>query len=163
MSAAGTLSADPLANSTLDPFGPIPVQRRAASRKNRVLLFSLLVVCLNAVGNLALAWGMKRVTQVMGWNPTDYVRAMLNPFVAGGIILLISWLLARMTLMSWADLSFAVPLMAVGYVVAAVLGRCVLHETVTGRQWIGTLLIFAGIALVGTTQHQTGEGTIANA
>lgn len=133
------------------------------TRKTNVLLFAFLVVWFNAVGNLALAWGLKRLPEAMGWNPGSYVRAMFDPFVAGGIVLLICWMLARMTLMSWADLSFAMPLMAVGYVVATVLGKFVLHEIVTGRQWAGTLLIFTGIALVGATQHHTSSGGFAKA
>lgn len=131
------------------------------SRKIKVISFAFLVVCFNALGNLALAWGMKQLNEVVGWNPAGYIRAMFDPFVAIGIVLLICWLLARMTLMSWADLSFAMPFMAVGYVVAAVLGKFVLHETVTGRQWFGTLLIFTGIVLVGTTRHHTsGRGML---
>lgn len=125
------------------------------SGKSKVILFALLVVFFNAVGNLALAWGMKRFDEAVGWSPVAYIRAMFDPFVATGIVLLICWLLARMALMSWADLSFALPLMAVGYVMAAVLGKFVLHESVTGRQWFGTLLIFFGITLVGMTRHHT--------
>jgi uncharacterized membrane protein len=60
-----------------------------------------------------------------------------------------------MALMSWADLSFALPLMAIGYVLAAVLGHFVLDENVNTAQWWGVILIFAGSALVGATPHQT--------
>lgn len=118
------------------------------------MLLAFLVVCFNAVGNLALAWGLKS-SETVALNPAAYIRVMMNPFVAGGIVLLILWMLTRMALMSWADLTFATPLMAIGYVLAAVLGKFVLHENVTMRQWLGTLLIFGGIALVGTTSHRT--------
>jgi uncharacterized membrane protein len=57
--------------------------------------------------------------------------------------------------MSWADLSFVLPLTGVGYVLAAVLGKLFLAEEVTARHWIGTLLIFAGVAVVGTTDHHS--------
>jgi drug/metabolite transporter (DMT)-like permease len=123
--------------------------------KLRAFLLALLVVFCNAVGNLALAWGMKNQPETVTWNPAGYVRAMLHPFVATGIVLLILWLLTRMALMSWADLSFALPLMSMGYVLAAVLGKFVLHEAVSSGQWLGTLLIFAGIGIVGTTDHRT--------
>jgi uncharacterized membrane protein len=122
--------------------------------KLRTLVLALAVVCFNAFGNLSLAWGMKHLTTV-GLNPVDYLRAIVNPFVAAGIAMLILWLLTRMALMSWADLSFALPLTGVGYVLAAILGKVFLHEAIAPRQWTGTLLIFAGIALVGTTTHQT--------
>jgi len=80
---------------------------------------------------------------------------MTNPFVACGIVFLILWMLTRMALMSWADLSFTLPLMALGYIMAAILGKFVLHEMVTARQWLGTAFIFGGIALVGSTTHRT--------
>ncbi len=97
-------------------------------------------------------------------NPALYLRAMLNPFVAIGIAALILALLTRMALFSLADLSFVLPVTAIGYVIAVFLGKVFLHETVTGQRWLGTLLIFAGAALVGstsrnTTLENTGEST----
>ena len=60
-----------------------------------------------------------------------------------------------MALMSWADLSFVQPVTAVGYILAALLGKVFLNETVTTREWIGTLFIFAGASIVGTTAEKT--------
>jgi len=107
---------------------------------------------LNALGNLSLAWGMRHIDIVVGLNPLDYIRAMLTPFVALGIVLLILWLLIRMALLSWADLSFVVPITSVGYVLAAVFGVWFMAEVVTPVHWAGTLLIFAGTLLVGGTK-----------
>jgi uncharacterized membrane protein len=116
-----------------------------------------LVVCLNALGNLSLTWGMRHIDISVGLNPLDYIRAMLNPYVALGILLLITWLLTRMALLSWADLSFVVPITSVGYVLSAVLGVWFLAEVVTPVHWTGTLLIFAGTLLVGSTKPDTLE------
>ena len=80
---------------------------------------------------------------------------MLNPFVALGIVLLILWVLTRMALLSWADLSFVLPLTGVGYILAALLGRVFLNESVSGAHWLGAFLIFAGTAVVGSTPQQT--------
>ncbi|HEY7304365.1 MAG TPA: hypothetical protein VH601_09640 [Bryobacteraceae bacterium] len=123
--------------------------------KLKTFLLAFAVILFNAVGNLCLAWGMKHLGESMGWNPLGYVRAILNPFVASGVALLILWLLTRMALMSWADLSFSLPLTGVGYVLAAVLGKLFLDEAVSPKHWLGTLLIFGGAAIVGTTAHQT--------
>jgi drug/metabolite transporter (DMT)-like permease len=128
--------------------------RSAKPSKPQAILLAVVVVCFNAVGNLSLAWGMKHIADV-GVNPFGYVHAMLNPFVATGIVFLILWLLTRMALMSWADLSFVQPLMAIGYVVAAVLGKIVLHEDVGLWHWIGIMLIFAGSILVSGTHHRS--------
>ncbi len=121
----------------------------------RTLFLIAVVVCFNAFGNLSLAWGMRHVPAAMGLNPLEYIRAMVNPYVAMGIILLILWLLTRMALLSWADLSFVIPLTSVGYVLAAVLGVWFLSETVTPVHWLGTLLIFAGTSMVGATNPKT--------
>jgi drug/metabolite transporter (DMT)-like permease len=98
---------------------------------------------------------MKHLPQPVGLTPLPYIEAFLNPFVALGVVLLILWLLTRMALMSWADLSFVVPLTAFGYVLAAVLGKVFLHEMVSSRRWFGTILIFAGSVLVGATTQRT--------
>ncbi len=132
------------------------IERSSRVSKLRAILLSFAVICFNAFGNLSLAWGMKHMPSV-GVNPVGYVQAMGNPYVAGGIGLLILWLLTRMTLMSWADLSFLLPLMSTGYIVAAALGKFVLNEPVGWGKWLGTFLIFAGSVVVGTTQHQTNQ------
>jgi drug/metabolite transporter (DMT)-like permease len=117
-----------------------------------VLLFFLL---LKAAGNSSMAWGMKMVPERMSMNPALYLDAMLNPFVAMGVAALILALLTRMALLSLADLSFVLPVTAVGYVVAVFLGKVLLHERVTHQRWLGTLLIFCGALLVGSTSRNT--------
>ena len=133
--------------------------KEAASRVSpvnlRTLLLVVAVIFLNSAGNLCLAYGMRHAGESVGLDPLGYVRVMMNPAVACGIVLLIFWLLMRMTLLSWADLSFILPLTSLGYVLAAVLGYAFLHETVAPSHWIGTLLIFAGTMLVGSTQSKT--------
>ncbi len=130
-------------------------QARVSRSRIQTLLLALAVILLNAIGNLSLTWGMRHIAETMGLNPVDYVRAMINPFVAGGIGLLILWLLTRMALMSWADLSFVLPVTSIGYVLVAFLGHVLLHEPVSFQRWLGTLLIFVGALLVGATTHQT--------
>jgi uncharacterized membrane protein len=119
-----------------------------------VLLFFL---ALKAAGNSWMAWGMKQVPERMSIDPALYLRAMLNPFVAMGIAALILALLTRMALFSLADLSYVLPVTAIGYVIAVFLGKVFLHESVSSRRWMGTLLIFGGALLVGTTSRKTTE------
>jgi uncharacterized membrane protein len=129
----------------------------------RFRIFALVfgVICLNALGNLSLAWGMKHSGEAVSVNPLSFLKVMLDPAVAGGILLLILWMLSRMTLLSWADLSFVLPLTSLGYVLAAVFGKLFLNETVTGAHWIGTGLIFLGTSIVGTTESTTADRRIS--
>lgn len=114
-----------------------------------------LFIALKAVGNLSLAWGMKHFPVAMSASPLPYLRAMLNPFVALGVAALVLALLTRMALLSLADLSFVLPVTAVGYIIATFLGKTFLHENVTPARWTGTVLIVAGAALVGSGAHKT--------
>ena len=127
---------------------------RAGLRVRTYSLLSLFVF-LRPVGNLSLAWGTKHFPQALSLDPAVYVRAMVDPFVALGIAMLILALLTRMALLSLADLSFVLPVTAIGYVLATLFGRMFLHETVSAQHWLGTVLIFAGTGLVGTTSQNT--------
>lgn len=101
---------------------------------------TLIVVLSNVAGNLALSTGMKESAV---------------PTVVLGVALLILWTLSRMTLMSWADLSYILPVTAIGYVLTAAASQFILGEHISMTRWTGTLLIIAGIALVGRTEPKT--------
>ena len=120
--------------------------RSRTGRAYRILIFILI---LRPVGNLSLAFGMKHFGQVVALNPLVYLQAMLNPYVAIGITFLVLGLLMRMALLSVADLSFVLPLTALGYIISTILGRFVLHEEVGWARWLGTFFIFTGTAIVG--------------
>jgi drug/metabolite transporter (DMT)-like permease len=115
----------------------------------------LLFLALRAVGNLCLAWGTKHLPERLAANPLVYLRSMLDPLIAIGIVMLILGLLVRLALLSVADLSFILPTTAVGYVLAALLGRVFLHESVSPQRWLAVSLIFAGAALVSSTPQST--------
>jgi drug/metabolite transporter (DMT)-like permease len=122
-----------------------------------VKTYSLLAafIALRAFGNLALAFGTKHFSESLALNPLTYLRAMLSPFVAAGVAMLILAMLVRMAVLGIADLSFVLPLTAIGYVFAALLGRFILHEEVSPQRWLGTALIFVGVAVVGSTPQNT--------
>ena len=110
--------------------------------------FALFVILSNAFGNLFLALGMRASDDVTA-APLEFIRAIFQPQVFLGIVLLILWLLTRMAMLSWADLTYVVPVTAVGYALSAVLGRMFLNEQITPARWAGTALIVAGTILVG--------------
>ena len=130
-----------------------PGATRRLSRKAWIL--TLIVVLTQAFGNLFLGWGMKHQTAQLGVSPVGYITAMFSPSVAFGITLLIVWLLSRMTLLSWADLSFVLPVTSIGYVLSAVTGKYFFDEQISWQRWLGTLLIVGGIVLVGMTRPNT--------
>ena len=134
---------------------PCPMDNETVRARTYFLL--LLFLALRGFGNLSLTWGTRQVSSklTLAFNPLDYLAAMLDPFIAAGIAMLILALFTRLALLSVADLTFVLPMTAVGYVFAAVLGRVFLHEQVTPVRWLAIFLIFAGAALVGSTSQST--------
>ncbi len=118
----------------------------------------VIVTLLKPFSNLFLAWGMRQFSEVLALNPAAYLRAMLDPLVALGIVMQILWLLTRMSLLSVADLSFVLPVTSAGYVLSTLLGRVFLHEPVSASRWAGAILISLGAALVVSTPEKTTEG-----
>ncbi len=112
---------------------------------------SIVVLC-NVWGNFFLKRGIPPELPT----PLSYITALFEPWAALGVILLIVWLISRMTLLSWADLSYVLPVTSIGYVLVALTGKVFLHEQVTEKRWAGILLIVLGVALVsGGTSPQT--------
>jgi drug/metabolite transporter (DMT)-like permease len=124
------------------------------SLKSKTRVFAIIVILSNAFGNFFLDRGMHgRVTTT----PSEYVAVILTPWVMAGITLLILWLLSRMALLSWADLSYVLPVTSLGYVASALIGYFWLNEHITPQRWAGTLLIVAGTVLVGLGTHAGDE------
>ena len=117
--------------------------------KTRV--FTAVVVISNVLGNFSLTWGMRQVGSVVSLSPWPYIAALFNPWVALGVSLLIVWLISQMTLLSWADLSYVLPVTSVGYVLAALAGRMFLHEEISLARWAGIALIMGGVIIVSKT------------
>ncbi len=107
---------------------------------------TLIVVFSNAFGDFFMKRGLPESAHLTA--PLEYVGALFQPWVALGVVLLIIWQLSRMAMLSWADLSYVLPVTSVGYVVVALLGKVMLNEAITGRRWAGIVLIMAGVALV---------------
>jgi uncharacterized membrane protein len=124
--------------------------------KWKTRLFAAIVVLSNAIGNFSLARGMRALT-ISPESPLAFIQAIFTPWVALGVTLLILWLLSRMALLSWADLSYVLPVTSLGYVANVIMGHYFLNERITPQRWAGTLLIMAGTALVGRSVARAGE------
>lgn len=137
--------------------------KQPASRGERTMRayrLLIMVLLLKPFGNLSLAWGMRHFSQVLSTNPFLYARAMLNPYVALGVVMLAGGLLMRMALLSLADLSFVLPLTAIGYILSTLLGKFFLSEDVSAWRWLGTFLIFLGTAIVASTTQKTPSRSV---
>jgi uncharacterized membrane protein len=121
----------------------------------KTVIFAVIVIVSNVVGNLLLSVGLRQIGSLLHQPPLAYISALFNPFVAAGVALLIVWMLSHMALLSWADLSYVMPITSFGYVLAAVLGHFVLREDISWQRWGGVCLIVAGVLLVSRTRPRT--------
>ena len=122
-------------------------------RKTRIV--AIAVVLSNVLGNASLSRGLHGHGPAPGSGPAAYLAAFLDPWVIAGVGLLILWMLSRMALLSWADLSYVLPVTAAGYVLTAIAGHFLLGEHLPASRWAGTALIATGVVLVGATAPQT--------
>ena len=120
----------------------------SSRRRAHAYRLVLLMILLRPLGNVSLAWGMKHSASLLSGSIHSSLLVVANPFVAGGVFLLVLTLLIRIATLSVADLSLVLPLTAVGYVLSTALGRFVLGEAVSRTQWLGTVLICLGASLV---------------
>ncbi len=109
----------------------------------------LLAIMLTAsVGDSCLSRGMAQVGAVDLHHLGLLWRALFNPYVIAGIVLLIGFFASYTTALSWADLTFLMPATALNYVFIALLGRYWLHEKLSWSRWLGIALIVSAVGFV---------------
>ena len=112
----------------------------------KTLICAAIVVLSNAFGDFFMKRGLPSSAALN--TPLEYVTMLFQPWVTLGVLLLVVWQLSRMALLSWADLSYVLPVTSIGYVVVALIGRVFLDESISPTRWAGILLIMGGVALV---------------
>ncbi|MEO6723983.1 MAG: bacteriohopanetetrol glucosamine biosynthesis glycosyltransferase HpnI [Blastocatellia bacterium] len=128
------------------------------------LLFCSLVGC-SSLGEILSAKGMQQVGDV-SFRPRKLIGALVrmirNPYLIAGVVCMAVSFFSFISLLSYADLSFVVPLTAVGYITNTLGARFFLHEKITKERWMGTLLVAFGVSLVslsGTLEAMTNGNT----
>jgi drug/metabolite transporter (DMT)-like permease len=101
-----------------------------------------------AAGDSVLSHGMKQAARVSLHHPLSLILAVLNPWVAFGILLLLGFFAAYMNALSWADLTYVLPATSLGYVLLALVAKFALHEQVSPLRWLGIALITGGVGFV---------------
>jgi uncharacterized membrane protein len=121
----------------------------------KTVIVTLVVILANVIGNFSLTWGMRKAGPTVFDSPLGYITALFDPWVALGVCLLALWMLSQMALLSWADLSYVLPVTASGYALAAIAGMVFLQERISLARWAGIALIVTGVGLVGRTAPST--------
>lgn len=106
------------------------------------------VTIFSATGDSLLARGMKELGNVSFHSIPSLLLAVLNPWVAAGILFLLAFFAAYMSALSWADLTYVLPASSFGYVLVALIARFVFHEQISVTRWLGIAMITAGVGFV---------------
>jgi uncharacterized membrane protein len=116
------------------------------------------ITIFSTAGDSMLARGMKEVGNVSLHNFSGLLLAVLNPWVALGILFLLSFFACYMSALSWADLTYVLPATSLGYVLVALVGHFGFHEAISPLRWLGIALIAAGVGSVAAGPSVTPTG-----
>jgi len=114
-----------------------------------------------SVGEMFLSRGMKELGEVNLRSLGDVGRLLIivlrNRNVALGVVLLGVYFYSFASMLSWADLSFVLPMTSISFVLGTLLAKYCLNETVTPTRWLGTVIICLGVALVASGEAKTKQ------
>lgn len=125
----------------------------------KTFVMILIMIIAGPLGNVLLGKGMKSVGALHVASPADLVhvagRVFSSPTIWMGVASLITFFIANMLVLSWADYSFVQPASSMAYGVVALLGFFFLGESVTPLRWAGIAIICLGVFIVGRTNPRT--------
>jgi drug/metabolite transporter (DMT)-like permease len=124
--------------------------------------FMILIMVLFApLGNVLLSKGMKNIGAASGWTASElphiFVSVFTSVYIWLGVASLLTFFVAYMLILSWADYSYVQPASSVAYLVVAVLGYLYLGEKISRMHWLGVAVICLGVLVVGQTPPRTTE------
>jgi drug/metabolite transporter (DMT)-like permease len=118
--------------------------------------FIAVIVVTNTIGNIFLGVGMQHMPDFHSISVLAYTAHLLtNWYVVGGTVLLIIWMIAQLSMFTWADLTYVLPVTASAYILTALLSRYFLGERISVARWIGIVIISFGVVLVSETPEDT--------
>ena len=118
----------------------------------KTVIFMMMAVSAGTVGDILLAKGMKELGDISAMNLRGILnvafQALTTPKLIMGTAMLTVFFMLWLAVLSWEDLSVALPMQALNYVLVAFLSQYFLGEVVTPMRWAGTLLVCVGVVLI---------------
>lgn len=122
----------------------------------RVAFLAAGVVATGAAGNSLLRVGLSAAAP-LSFSPLAYLSRFGSLAVVVGVVVLMAQFILQLSLLSWADLTYALPVTSASYAVISLVGALALHEHVSTIHWVGVLLILGGVVVVARTPALTAE------
>lgn len=118
----------------------------------KTLCIMLMAVTAGTVGDLLLAKGMKELGDISAMNLRGILnvayQALSSPKIVFGTMMLAVFFFLWLAVLSWEDLSVALPMQALNYVLVAFLSQYFLGEQVSPLRWAGTVLVCIGVMMI---------------
>lgn len=114
-------------------------------------LVGVIIAC-NACSDLMNTLGMRHYGRVREFAPKGVIHLVhgliRNYYVVAGIVALAISFIALMSLLSVAEVSFAVPATGGSFLIETVLAKLILREDVRWQRWVGALVVTCGVYLL---------------
>ena len=117
-------------------------------------IFTAIVVLSNVLGNFSLSLGHAPAWAACCRSRPGLHCGAVQSLGGAGRLAADLWLLSQMALLSWADLSYVLPVTSVGYVLVALAAGFSCMSRSRLARWAGIALIMAGVMLVSRTAPQ---------
>jgi drug/metabolite transporter (DMT)-like permease len=118
----------------------------------KTVIVMLLAITAGTIGDLLLAKGMKELGDISTMNLRGIfnvaIQALTTPKLIIGTAMLAIFFFLWLAVLSWEDLSVALPMQALNYVLVAFLSQYFLGEIVSPLRWAGTILVCIGVILI---------------
>ncbi len=116
-----------------------------------VLSLILIDVFLNVTGQLSLKYGMAKIGNFslsMSTLPPIFLKAATNLHVLFGLLCYGLGFMVWLVVLSKSEVSYAYPLISLGYVFTAILARAMFGETVGVTRLAGICITCLGVLLI---------------
>ncbi len=118
-------------------------------RTSLLLIFTS--IFMGAIGQILLKTGMSKI----GYISIKYsdiiqnvLKAFVSPYILVGILSYLLSMILWLIILSRVELSFAYPMVSVGYIFVIVLSYFILHENISLLRLIGVITICVGILFI---------------
>ncbi len=108
-------------------------------------------------GELCVTRAMKDIGEVTDFRPAALLRFIRRAFVVGwmwiGIAMMALAFFSLLAALSLENVSFVVPVTALGYAAGAVGAMLFLRERISLQRWVGVAIVCAGVTIVLLSKH----------